>query len=350
MLTATDGNTTVYYTRGFELISRREGTTASYYIYDGGLSVRALTNEAGTVTDTLVTDSFGNETGRTGTTDNPYGFQGEEQDATGLYYLRARYMDPVTGMFTTMDTYGGSLSDPMSLHKYLFANSNPVMYSDPSGHMTVQKEGMVISLITVLASALESTISIISAFINSSYFIVTVIAIIAFVFTAIITSGILNMGHIGISSTGEIIINQSLPNTITWDEIKAMIESKADSISVAREYRRDGEWHHIVARTDYRAYGSRVILRESGFRSKNPSTNFANVDIVENLVYLRTAMHRRLHTTEYHQYVFNMLDLAYNENASEQINKTEVSITLNYIRGQLMSMEELFPQNMTGWG
>ena len=87
----TDTNT-VYYTRGFELISRREGTTASYYVYDGGLSVRALTNEAGTVTDTLVFDTFGNETGRTGTTDNPYGFQGEEQDATGLYYLRARYI------------------------------------------------------------------------------------------------------------------------------------------------------------------------------------------------------------------------------------------------------------------
>ena len=116
------------------MISRQESSAASYYIYDGGLSVRALTNEAGTVTDTLVFDAFGNETTKTGTSDNSYGFQGEEQDATGLYYLRARYMDPSTGTFTSMDTYGGSLTDPMSLHKYLFANSNPVMYSDPSGH------------------------------------------------------------------------------------------------------------------------------------------------------------------------------------------------------------------------
>ena len=133
VLKATNGTDTVYYTRGFELISRLEGDASSFYLYDGGLSVRALTDEAGAITDTLVFDAFGNETEKTGTTANTYGFQGEEQDATGLYYLRARYMDPASGTFTSMDTYAGSLSDPMSLHKYLFANSNPVMYSDPSG-------------------------------------------------------------------------------------------------------------------------------------------------------------------------------------------------------------------------
>ena len=155
MLKVEIGTTTVYYTRGFELISRREKTIASYYVYDGGLSVRALTNEAGAVTDTLVFDAFGNETGRTGTTDNPYGFQGEEQDATGLYYLRARYMDPATGTFTTMDTYGGSLSDPMSLHKYLFANSNPIKYCDPSGHYTLSEQETAMAIQGFIGEALS---------------------------------------------------------------------------------------------------------------------------------------------------------------------------------------------------
>ncbi len=154
VLKAVTGTDTVYYTRGFELISRREGTNASYYLYDGGLSVRALTNESGVVTDTLVFDAFGNETGRTGTTDNSYRFQGEEKDSTGLYYLRARYMDPSTGTFTSMDTYSGSLSDPVSLHKYLFANANPVMYSDPNGHSSSLTEmNSVVCIITILAEA-----------------------------------------------------------------------------------------------------------------------------------------------------------------------------------------------------
>jgi RHS repeat-associated protein len=166
VLKAEIGTSTVYYTRGFELISRREGTTASYYIYDGDLSVRALTNEAGTVTDTLVFDAFGNETGRTGTTDNPYGFQGEEQDSTGLYYLRARYMDPATGTFTTMDTYGGSLSDPMSLHKYLFANSNPVMYCDPSGHVALTQQEATIAIQSIIGAAMSGIFYIADWLIN----------------------------------------------------------------------------------------------------------------------------------------------------------------------------------------
>ena len=153
MLKAENSSETIYYTKGFELISRRTGQDAQYYLFDGGMSVRGLTDETGAITDTFVFDAFGNEVARTGTTDNSYGFQGEEHDSTGLYYLRARYMDPSTATFTLMDTYAGSLSDPMSLHKYMFANSNPVKYCDPSGHMTMLDTMMVSGISNMLISA-----------------------------------------------------------------------------------------------------------------------------------------------------------------------------------------------------
>ena len=72
-------------------------------------------------------------------------------------------MDPSTGTFTSMDTYAGSLSDPMSLHKYLFANSNPVMYSDPSGHYSLAEECAVMGCIGAIVGALSYTID---AFVN----------------------------------------------------------------------------------------------------------------------------------------------------------------------------------------
>lgn len=34
----------------------------------------------------------------------------------------------------SLNSYAGSIDDPVSLHKYLYANANPVMCSDPSGY------------------------------------------------------------------------------------------------------------------------------------------------------------------------------------------------------------------------
>ena len=59
----------------------------------------------------------------------------------GLYYLRARYFNPLAGRFLTRDTDAGRVQAPITLHKYLYAYADPVNYSDPSGHdgFTVQQ-------------------------------------------------------------------------------------------------------------------------------------------------------------------------------------------------------------------
>ena len=132
-----NGSLTTYYTRGAELISQERNGVKSYYVYDGHDSVRMLTDEDGTVTNLYTYDAFGNLTEKLGDTENSYLYCGEQFDAfTGLYYLRARYMNPSTGTFITMDEYAGSAFEPVSLHKYLYANANPVMYCDPTGYST----------------------------------------------------------------------------------------------------------------------------------------------------------------------------------------------------------------------
>lgn len=47
--------------------------------------------------------------------------------------MRQRYYDTSSGRFTRRDTHEGRLSAPLTLHKYLYANNNPLNYTDPSG-------------------------------------------------------------------------------------------------------------------------------------------------------------------------------------------------------------------------
>ncbi len=79
-------------------------------------------------------DAFGNEVNHTGTTPNNYLYRGEQYDSDlGLYYLRARYMNPATGRFISRDPEEGKPVDPKTLHKYLYASGDPVNRVDPRG-------------------------------------------------------------------------------------------------------------------------------------------------------------------------------------------------------------------------
>lgn len=134
--------------------------TTKQYIMDGHGSVTALaeTNETGTnITDTYTYDAYGILLKKTGTTENDYLYTGEQyNESTGLYYLRARYMSPETGTFISMASYAGSLDNPVSLHKYLYANANPVMYTDPTGYSPIQESAIVQGMKSILNSGMQS--------------------------------------------------------------------------------------------------------------------------------------------------------------------------------------------------
>ncbi|WP_028520755.1 RHS repeat-associated core domain-containing protein [Ruminococcus flavefaciens] len=195
-----DGNEKCWYTIGADLISQERNGAVSTYLYDGHGSVRGLSDETGAVTDTYNYDAWGELLDKTGTTENSYLYCGEQLDsATGLYYLRARYMNPSTGTFTTMDTYQGSIFDPTSLHKYLYANANPVMNSDPSGYATLTGTQVAVLGATFIAAAIASNSTwamnvyknIRSSFAANSYFVPKYIFQIDDVFVTHIASGIL---------------------------------------------------------------------------------------------------------------------------------------------------------------
>jgi RHS repeat-associated protein len=124
-----NGAVTRRYVYGLGRISQTQAAGTSYYGYDAHGDVRSLMNGAGTVTDTYDYDAFGNVMASTGTTANVYRYQGEALDTeTGLYYLRARYYDSITGRFLSVDP----LAD-QGEHPYTYSSANPVDGHDPTG-------------------------------------------------------------------------------------------------------------------------------------------------------------------------------------------------------------------------
>jgi RHS repeat-associated protein len=62
-------------------------------------------------------------------------YGGEELDATGLYYHRARYYHSDLGRYINRDSFAGDMGSPVTgRNRYAYVGANPVRYTDPSGH------------------------------------------------------------------------------------------------------------------------------------------------------------------------------------------------------------------------
>jgi RHS repeat-associated protein len=138
---ATGALSAAYVRLGDELLSvlrpdGHGGFITRYVHHDGLGSVRALSDETGSRTDTKNFEAFGSLISSSGTDPLPYGFAGEPFDATThLADHRARWMDPRLGRFMSMDPVlarpGGRGMTP-----YWYANDDPVGNTDPTGLYT----------------------------------------------------------------------------------------------------------------------------------------------------------------------------------------------------------------------
>ena len=101
----------------------------------------------------LITDASGNEVQRLDY--EPYGafienersgnaggirhtFTGQEADSeSGLMYYRARYYDPVVGLFVGPDSIIPNPTNPQAFNCYAYVYNNPVLLSDPTGNISL---------------------------------------------------------------------------------------------------------------------------------------------------------------------------------------------------------------------
>ena len=111
-----------------------QGVTACNSTTALGVSWRQWSGTMPGATVTYEYDAFGNLLNSTGTTPNVYLYRGEQYDSDlGLYYLRARYYNPLTGRFMSRDPKDGKPFDPKTLHRYLYAGGDPINAKDPTG-------------------------------------------------------------------------------------------------------------------------------------------------------------------------------------------------------------------------
>ena len=71
---------------------------------------------------------------KTKTPTSGFGFDGEWQDSTGLYYLRERYYEQSDGVFLSEDSVSGDIESATGLNGYSFVENDPVNYTDPIGN------------------------------------------------------------------------------------------------------------------------------------------------------------------------------------------------------------------------
>ena len=111
-----------------------------YYVKNLQGDIERIVDRSGNTVVTYTYDVFGKIISQTDTSDcnlaniNPFRYRGYVYDSeTGLYYLKSRYYDPVTGRFLNADMYCDTQSSILGTNMFAYCNNNPVNQIDPEG-------------------------------------------------------------------------------------------------------------------------------------------------------------------------------------------------------------------------
>ncbi len=125
----------VYMPDGKLLYSVEAATGARhFYHFDEMGNTAFLTGDNGGLTDAYAITPYGEIATHTGSTENPFTWQGQFgaiQEGQQLYYLRSRHYDASTARFVSRDPFLNA--NPASAEPYAYGRGNPLRYVDPFG-------------------------------------------------------------------------------------------------------------------------------------------------------------------------------------------------------------------------
>ncbi|GEM_PF-4262685 len=118
-----------------------------------------MLDAAGQVQSQASFDPFGDPFEQFGDqTATALGFTGEQTDPNGLVYLRARYLNPQLGAFTSLDPFEGVMERAISRNGYVYVEANPVNRADPSGKFFGLDDLLVGAVTGMLVSMVGGTL------------------------------------------------------------------------------------------------------------------------------------------------------------------------------------------------
>ncbi|WP_420540634.1 RHS repeat-associated core domain-containing protein [Paenibacillus kyungheensis] len=134
---ASNGNSSTYIRGDRVLVKKDQTASKDYYLFNGHGDVVQMVDTSGAIVNSYGYDEWGNIAKQQETVANSFKYAGEAYDSeTGLYYLKARYYDPSQGRFLNEDSYEGQITNPHSINGYTYVHNNPLIYVDPTGHVT----------------------------------------------------------------------------------------------------------------------------------------------------------------------------------------------------------------------
>ena len=116
----------VHAPRGIHAVDVNYGTDWNFYAQDGLGSVRSIVDDSAVVQSSMSFDPYGNPMASYGAGVGYFGFTGEQTDANGSVFLRARYYEPSKGTFIKRDP-------AETPNRYAYVSGNPVNRVDPTG-------------------------------------------------------------------------------------------------------------------------------------------------------------------------------------------------------------------------
>ncbi len=140
--TDNNGNVINYYVYGLGLVNRvKPNGTTHFYHYNNIGNTIAMTDQNQNVTHKYSYDPYGNILEIVEADENPFKFVGQfgvMDENNGLYFMRARYYDPIAGRFISQDPLGFNGGD---WNLYAYTGNNPIMAVDPMGEYWLKTDG-----------------------------------------------------------------------------------------------------------------------------------------------------------------------------------------------------------------